>query len=112
MDVDHVDPQVFDQVRLPTGEHREPVTRIMSELFRANVDRPGLAHPPAPRVLRREDDDLVTVRLELPARRQDGRPDAVDGAAIAVRAPSNPRDFNDPGTAVRTVSRRRLCAAS
>ena len=104
VDVDHVDPEVLDQVRLPSGEHREPIARIVPELLRSNVDRPGLAHPAAPRVLRREDDDLMAVSLELPARRQDGRHDAVDGREIAIGEEGDSHGITDRGKGSRSLS--------
>src|SRR5207244_12069206 len=61
MDVDHVDPHLLDQVRLPAREHGEPVARIVAELLRPDVDGPGLPLPAAMGVFRREDDDLVAV---------------------------------------------------
>src|SRR2546427_7628017 len=56
MDVDHVDPHLLDQVRLPAREHGESVARIVAELLRPGVDGPGLPLPAAMGVFRREDD--------------------------------------------------------
>src|SRR5205823_10304964 len=44
VDVDHVDPEVLDEVDLMAGEHREPISGIVVELLRAHVDGPGLPH--------------------------------------------------------------------
>src|SRR5213079_3526784 len=90
VDVDHVDPEVLDQVDLPTGKHRQTVSGVMGELLRPDVYGPVLAGPATTRVLRGEDDDLVAVRLELAPRRQDGRHDAVDRRQIAVREECDP----------------------
>src|SRR5207247_1871340 len=79
VDVDQVDPHVLDHVDLATREHREAVAGIVAELLRPDVDRAGLAHLPPARVFRREDDDLVSVGLELPAGRH-GRRDTADGS--------------------------------
>src|SRR2546422_636311 len=52
-----------------------------------------------PRVFRREDDDLVAVGLELPAGRQDGRHDAVDGRQVAIREECDPNGIHPPAKA-------------
>src|SRR3972149_2593319 len=92
--------EVLDQVDLVPREHREAVSRVVAELLRAHVDRAGLAHAASPGVLRREDDDLMAIRLELSPGRQDGRDHAVDRGQVAVR---EKRDPHMPSTAVRRV---------
>src|SRR5437867_12238808 len=74
MDVDHVDPHLLDQVRLPAWEHGEPVARIVAEFLRPDGNRPGLPLPAAARVFRREGDDLMAGGLALPG----ARPSAAD----------------------------------
>src|SRR5207237_4464353 len=86
VDVDHVDPEVLDQVDLAAREHRQAVPRIMPELLRPDIHGAVLAGPASARVLRGEDDDLVPVGLELPAGRQDGRADAVEPPDVTLRA--------------------------
>src|SRR3989449_11721448 len=90
MDVDHVDPHLLDQVRLPAREHGESVAWIVAELLRPDIDGPGLPLPAAVGIFRREDDDLVAVGLELPAGRQNGGHDAVDGGQVAIREEGDP----------------------
>src|SRR5256712_13304305 len=98
MDVDHVDPHLLDQVRLPAREHGESVARIVAELLRPDVDGPGLPLPAAMGVFRREDDDLVAVGLELPAAPERGGRGALDWGVGRIREQSEPRWLDPPAT--------------
>src|SRR5439155_24943754 len=93
---------------LPTGEHVGPVARIVAELLRPDVDRPGFPLPPPAGIFRREDNDLVAVGLELAASRQHRSHDAGDRRQVAIREECDPRGVHPRVSTPRARCRPRL----
>src|SRR2546427_1307908 len=100
MDVDHVDPHLLDQVRLPAREHGESVAWIVAELLRPDIDGPGLPLPAAVGGFPGEDDELVAVGLELPAGGPNPPPPPRPGPARSLPGKGGPhRDPPPPENA-------------
>src|SRR5438552_3512051 len=87
VDVDHVDPHLLVQVRLPTGEHGEPLARIVAELLRPAVARPGFPLPAPAALSRRDDSALGAVARWLTYYREPVGIAAFDAMAGSVRRP-------------------------